>query len=288
VSKLHRILVAVDFSAPARAAFDRAVALSRKHDAKLLVVHAVPANRAFNWEGKERAVLMASLRRAAHAAGVRPAISIQQGDPAAVILLHANSRGADLIVMGTNERSMFERFRFGSVAETVTRRATQPVLVVPVGNTGSSELTAPAAFTNILVAVDLRETSRAAIERALAIAGEHGRVTVLHVVPGMAHAGASRYMYGLMESEYQRQLARDARQQIAQMVPHQARASRTVHVRIATGDPSAEISRVAAAIDADIIVIGATTRGAIGRRLLPSTAARVMRASEVPVLAAAA
>jgi universal stress protein A len=219
---------------------------------------------------------------------VRPAISIQQGDPAAVILLHANSRGADLIVMGTNERSMFERFRFGSVAETVTRRATQPVLVVPVGNARYSELTAPAAFTNILVAVDLSETSRTAIERALAIAGEHGRVTVLHVVPGMAHAGASRYMYRLMEPEYQRQLARDARQQIAPMIPHQARSSRTVQVRIATGDPSAEISRVAAAIDADIIVIGATTRGAIGRRLLPSTAARVMRASEVPVLAAAA
>lgn len=287
MSKLHRILVAVDFSTPARAAFDRALALSRKHDAELLVVHAVPADRAFNWEGRERAVLMASLRRAAHAAGVRPTISIQHGDPAAVILLHANSRGADLIVMGTNERSMFERFRFGSVAETVTRRATQPVLVVPASSAGSSERTAPVAFTNVLVAVDLSESSRTAIERALAIAGEHGRVTVLHVVPGMADAGASRYMYRLMEPEYQRQLARDARQQIAAMIPHQARQSRTVHVRIATGDPAAEIARVASGIGADIIVIGATARGAIGRRLFPSTAARVMRGSPVPVLAAA-
>jgi nucleotide-binding universal stress UspA family protein len=284
MNTLKRILVAVDFSAPAQAAFDRAVALTRKHGAELFVVHAVPADRAFKWEGRERAVLMASLRRAAHAAGVRPLISIQQGDPARVILLHARSRGADLIVIGTNERSGLDRFRFGSVAETVALQATQPVLVVPGGGAD----TAVAPFANIVVAVDFSEASRAAIDRALAVAGEHSRVTVVHVVPGLAHAGASRYMYRLMEPEYQRQLARDARRRIAELIPEAAKTSRNVHVRIVTGEPSAEISRVAAESGADLILVGVTARGAIGRRIFPSTATRVIREAGVPVLAVAA
>jgi nucleotide-binding universal stress UspA family protein len=285
MNTLKRILVAVDFSAPAQAAFDRAVALTRKHGAELLVVHAVPADRAFRWEGRERAVLMASLRRTAHAAGVRPLISIQQGDPARVILLHARSRGADLIVIGTNERSGFDRFRFGSVAETVALQATQPVLVVP--GSGAADI-AVEPFANIVVAVDFSAASRAAIGRALAIAGEHTRVTVVHVVRGLAHAGASRYRYRLMEPEYQRQLARDARRRIAELIPEAAKASGNVHVRIVTGDPSAEISRVAAESGADLILVGVTARGAIGRRIFPSTAARVIREADIPVLAVAA
>lgn len=286
MAQLQRILVAVDFSAPARAAFDHAVALSRRHGAELRVVHAVPADRGFNWEGQQRAVLIASLRRVAHAAGVRPLISIQQGDPAAVILLHARSRGADLIVMGTHERTGFERFRFGSVAETVALQATQPVLVVPESRRDAGA--AGAAFDNIVVAVDLSESSRSAIERAMAMAGANGRVTVVHVVRGMSDAGAARYMYRLMEPEYQRQLARDARRKIAGLIPPAAKGSRKVHVRIVAGDPSTEISRVAAETAADVVLVGVTPRGAIGRRLFRSTAAQVMRNSDVPVLAVAA
>jgi nucleotide-binding universal stress UspA family protein len=286
VKQLHRILVAVDFSKPARAAYDRALALSRKHDAELLVVHAVPADRPFNWEGRERAVLVASLRRAAHAAGVHPKVSIQHGDPAGVILLHARSRAADLIVMGTNERSGLDHFRFGSVAETVALQATQPVLVVPAADQETGDRLAP--FTNIVVAVDLSEGSSAAIERALAIADDNSRITVVHVVAGMAHAGASRYMYGLMEPEYHRHVAADARRKIAALIPSEVTAQRKVHVRVVSGDPAAEISRVASETGADVVLVGVSPRGAIGRRVFRSTAARVIRNADVPVLAVAA
>ena len=283
---LHRILVAVDFSKPARAAFDRALALSQAHGAELTLVHAVPADRAFKWDGRERLALISALRHAAEVAGVRFKVSVQHGDPAGVILLHARSREADLIVIGTNERSGFDRFRFGSVAETVTLQAAQPVLVVPASDRVADAAAPP--FSNILVAVDLGESSRAAIERALSIAGVAGRVTVVHVVPGMAQAGASRYMYHLMEPEYHRQVARDARRQIAALIPAEARTSRKVHVRVVTGDPAAEISRVAAEAGADMILVGVTARGAIGRRIFGSTAARVMRHAGMPVLTMAA
>lgn len=283
MSQLHRVLVAVDYSGRARAAFDHALALSQSHGAELLVVHAVPTDRAFKWQGRERTALIAALRHAAQTAGVRFKVSVQHGDPAGVILLHANARRADLIVLGSSERTGLDRVRFGSVAETVALTATQPVLVVPPasGRSGESAM----RINSILVAVDLAHGSNAAVERALAIAHEDSRVTVLHVVPGVPLAGASRYMYHLMEPEYQRQLARDAWQRIAATIPASARTSRTVHARVVTGDPSAEISRVAAEVDADLIVVGVTPRGAIGRMFIGSTAARVMRTAGRPVLA---
>lgn len=48
------------------------------------------------------------------------------------ILLLANEWSADLIVMGTNGRSGFDHFISGSVSESVIRKASVPVLVVPI------------------------------------------------------------------------------------------------------------------------------------------------------------
>jgi nucleotide-binding universal stress UspA family protein len=278
---LHHVLAAVDFSDSARAAFDQALALSGRHGAELTVVHAVPTDRLSKWDYRERRVLVDGLRAAAKAAGVRFKFSIQSGDPAEVILLHANARRADLIVLGTSKRSGFDRFRFGSVAETIAREATQPVLVVPATAAKVSGELMP--LKSILVAVDLGEGSRAAVERALSLAGENTRVTVVHAVPGVPMAEVSRYRHRLMEPEYQRQLTLDAWRRIPPIVP--ARTSAKVHVRVVVGDPSTEISRVAREVDADLVLIGVTPRSAFGRLLFGSTAARVIRTTGVPVLA---
>ncbi len=248
MTKLHRVLAAVDFSEPARAAFDHALALSRLHDAELMVVHAVPTDGRFNWHARERIALIGSLRHAAQAAGVRFKVSVQHGDPAGVILLHANARRADLIVLGSSERSGFDRFRFGSVAETVALEATQPVLVVPAASGKVADSTTP--FKNILVAVDFGEGSSETVERALSMANGNSRVTVVHVVRGVPLGFASRRLSHRMETEYQRHLVRDAWRRIPETIPANAKTSRKVHARVVTGDPSIEIARVAAETDA--------------------------------------
>jgi nucleotide-binding universal stress UspA family protein len=282
VDRVHRVLVAIDFAEPARELFDHAVALSRVHDAELTVVHAVPTGRPFNWDAAERSSQSGLLRRAAEAAGVPFDVSIQQGDPAGVILLHANARRADLIVLGTSRRSGLDRFRFGSVAETVARKAKQPVLVVPSAFDKADA--SVARFNSILVGVDFGHGSNAVVRKALSLAGENSRVTLLHVIPGGQPGAAARYMYRLMEPEYQSHVARDAWRRLSESVPADARTSRKVHARVATGDAAAEISRIAAEIGADVISVGVTRRGALGR-LFGSTAARVIRTAGRPVLA---
>lgn len=283
MNQLNHVLVAVDFSEPARAAFAHALALARLHDAELLVVHAVPTDRPFSWHARERLALVDTLRHAATTGGVRFKVSVQHGDPAGVILLHATARRADLIVLGASTRSGLDRLRVGSVAETVALKATQPVLAVP--STSATIDDSVACFNSIVVAVGLNHGSAVAVEHALSIANEKSRVTLVHVVPGVPLAGAHRYMYGLMEREYQRQLARDAWRRLPEIVPAGVRASRTLHVRVVTGDPSTEILRVAADVDADVILIGVASRGAFGRMFFRSTAARVLRSAGRPVLA---
>lgn len=282
MTKLHRVLTAVDFSEPARVAFDYALTLSRLHDAELTVVHAVPTDRRFNWHARERIALIGSLRQAARAVGVRFKVSVQHGDPAGVILLHASARRADLIVLGTSKRSGLDRFRFGSVAETVALEATQPVLVVPPASGNVVDAMTP--FKNVLVAVDFGAGSTEAVNRALSMTDDNSRVTVVHVVRGVPFGPSNRNLYHLMEPEYQRQLARDAWRRIAEIIPADSSTSRKVHARVVAGDPAATISRIAAEVAADLILLGVTARGAIGRLIMGSTAARVIRTSGRPVL----
>lgn len=47
------------------------------------------------------------------------------------ILAFANEWSADLIIMGTHGRTGFDHFISGSVSESVTRKSTCPVLIVP-------------------------------------------------------------------------------------------------------------------------------------------------------------
>ena len=56
------------------------------------------------------------------------------GSTAEGIINCAKEYGADLIVIGTHNRSGLDRLLMGSVAEHVIRHATVPVLVVPLGS----------------------------------------------------------------------------------------------------------------------------------------------------------
>jgi nucleotide-binding universal stress UspA family protein len=62
---------------------------------------------------------------------VKVRVEQQHGDPARVIVLHANARKADIVILGSNRRRGWRRLREGSVAERVLRRAAWPVLIVP-------------------------------------------------------------------------------------------------------------------------------------------------------------
>jgi nucleotide-binding universal stress UspA family protein len=131
MKSLGRILCAIDLEKASERAFDRALSLAVIGEAKLFLLHATPANVPFSWRARERVEYLTRLRKRAEAAGVRVRVEEQHGDPAGLIMLHAKTRKADLVVLGSNRRRGWRRLREGSVSERVLRRAAWPVLIVP-------------------------------------------------------------------------------------------------------------------------------------------------------------
>jgi nucleotide-binding universal stress UspA family protein len=128
---LGRILCAIDLEKASERAFERALDLAVLGDAELLLLHATPASVRFGWHARERLEYLGQLRERAAAAGVKVRVDEQHGDPAGLIVLHANARKVDIVVLGSNRRRGWRRFREGSVSERVLRGAAWPVLVVP-------------------------------------------------------------------------------------------------------------------------------------------------------------
>lgn len=128
---IKKVLCAIDLTKASANAFDRALSIARASKARLYVLHAVPVNYRFSWRQSERLELLTSLQERAEREGVPVRTVEQHGDPASTIVLHANARKADLVVLGSNRRRGWQRFREGSVGERVLRRAEWPVLIVP-------------------------------------------------------------------------------------------------------------------------------------------------------------
>ncbi len=126
---MRRVLCAVDFSPPSRAAMTVAAALAAARGVELALVHAVaePAAAASDVHraAEER------LRRWADeldAAPSRIAVAAIDGTPRDAILQYARSRKCDIIVAGSHGGS--GRVLLGSVAVSLVRWADLPVLVV--------------------------------------------------------------------------------------------------------------------------------------------------------------
>ncbi len=62
--------------------------------------------------------------------GVAAEFDLELGDPADAIVALAERRGADLIVVGSHERSFLDRLLHGSVSDAVGRHARCDVLIV--------------------------------------------------------------------------------------------------------------------------------------------------------------
>jgi nucleotide-binding universal stress UspA family protein len=136
------------------------------------------------------------------------------------------------------------------------------------------------AIPTILCPTDFSACSRRAFRLAAALAGAQGaRVLVLHVNPTLgpivAYGGA---MAQLQPPEYRDKLWHALRH-------FQAADSRVrVEHRVAEGDPVHEILRVVDETACELIVMGTHGRGGLGRLLLGSVAAEVMRQAPCPVV----
>ncbi len=140
-----RILVPIDFSEPAAAALDYAIALATRFGASLELLHVIDdpvgagvlAGDGFITQSPEEqatATAEAESRLAAFASAAHPRVpmttTVTHGRAALRICEVAREAPADLIVIGTHGRKGLSHVLLGSVAERVVRHASAPVLTV--------------------------------------------------------------------------------------------------------------------------------------------------------------
>jgi nucleotide-binding universal stress UspA family protein len=90
-------------------------------------------SRAIDGIRAQAAAVAAHLQREIPAAAAgKVDIRVTTGDPARVILHFASELHADLIVIGVPPRGRVDETLFGSTLRRLVRRATSPVLVLPV------------------------------------------------------------------------------------------------------------------------------------------------------------
>jgi universal stress protein A len=137
---LKRILIPTDFSTTSEAALSYGIALARAFNAKLVLMN-VPEHPGVAAEAEYPIGIYETMQNAANqrlgevlsreeVKELKPEYLMRPGDPAEEIVKCAGSHAIDLIVMGTHGREGVARVILGSVAETVVRRATCPVLTV--------------------------------------------------------------------------------------------------------------------------------------------------------------
>ena len=137
-----RILIAVDESAIAARAAEIGIGLSTCLKGEVAFIHVVdtshtrvspkieaPIDKSITFAQYEGRKLLSAFRDRAETTPP-PLEFLETGKPAVKIVEAANSWPADLIVIASHGRAGVERLFLGSVAESVVRHASCPVLVV--------------------------------------------------------------------------------------------------------------------------------------------------------------
>ncbi|MBA2173331.1 universal stress protein [Halobacillus locisalis] len=136
------IVVAVDGSETAEVAFNKAIDIANRNEAKLILSHVVDTRAFATVEAYDRSLairaekyatdLLNDYQTKATEAGIKNVvIDIEYGSPKVKIAKDvAPKHQADLIICGATGLSTMERFFIGSVSEHITRYATCDVLVV--------------------------------------------------------------------------------------------------------------------------------------------------------------
>ena len=276
MNTLATVLCPVDFSEEGRGALCYARAVVEHFGGRLIVLtvedplltEAVDLGTGTAWSPEDTRVQLADFVAATFGGrlpkGAEIVCEVAVGKPAEEILRTARHDGCDLIVMGTHGRTGARKFFFGSTTERVLRETTIPVLATPPGPPASVDLEhLRRTVGRVLVPVDLTSASG----RQVTIAGRLAEalnvpVIVTHVVePVRSPLRATFHLQGL-ELE-RRARAEEVLRGLLATVP----ARLHPEALVVHGDPAEEISKVAAARRAGLIVVGLHGSPMLGPRM---------------------
>lgn len=193
------------------------------------------------------------------------------GDPVAVLCAEAESTGAELLVLGSYRKDLYERLTTSAVSLRVAAAATVPVAVIPQ--------LPPAHRSGVVVGIDGGETAAHVLELAVAEAVRLEEPLVVlsaWTLPPMTMSdfGDDTALYDALEER--------AKAGIADALAHVDTSAVVVESRVVLDSPVTAL--LTAAKDAALLVVGSHGRRGLSRFLLGSVSHDVLVHASSPTL----
>ena len=239
--------------------------------------------------------LDATVTRIKESTGFRATPVPLKGPVPETIAQHASTSGADLLIMTTHGRGPLARVWFGSVADSLVRKSSIPILFVRPQEK-VADFAQPPAVRHVLIPLDGSQLAEQALEPALTLGNaDKGEFTLLRVVPAIIPADydqiSGRVNVELRTSWHQqlhdlkRQLEGEAQDYLDRLAERLRARSLNVHTRLMVHEqPATAILDTASRLSADAIALTTRGQGGLSRLLLGSVADKVIRGATMPVL----
>lgn len=284
---LGNVVAATDLSAGGRRAVERAARLRMRRGSSLTILHVIPRQRragpAREVEARDALARDVARARAVLAPGVDLRLAICRGEPFAEIARRADEERAELIVVGRHGEHGWRRGILGSTADRVLRTTSVGVLVV------AAEPTVP--YRRALVAVDHEGTAAAVIGLlAHVLTPDVEELLAVHVLDQCAPERLPAvYSRGGAEVAHQHVAAESiVRATIGCALDELCGPALAYELRCVDGLPAPAILDASRAESIDLVAVGTHGRTGLGRLMIGSVAAGVIRDNEVDTLVARA
>lgn len=294
----RNILFPTDFSAHAHAALKYAAGFAREGNGRVLLLSVqdakVPENfltlpeRVFAEQDNQWLLQLhrqvKELLSDPLLEGIEVDPILLDGEPATEIAHAAFEHEADLITVVTRDRNRLSRAFGGSMAEEIVAESPCAVLAIRPPQRDFVEHRSGQTMlrlNRVLLATNFRPSSVAATQLATQISNHEGaELHAVYVIGDYFEQISAMFPEGGLAA-----LTR-LRSYVQERMGHLSRTSGATTTHIAEGRPYQEIVKLAAKIDADLIVLGTAVHGSLfgSSQVLGSEIERVIRNSPCPVL----
>ena len=276
----HSLLLATDLGARCDRALERAIALARHWQARLVVVCVLPpleqhelSEELFgqaDW-GPSRSPLQYAQRRLQRdlgslADGVPLSLRLEQGAVGATIVQAAQEEGCGLIITGLAGDAAFQQPRLGSTVTWLARHSDIPLLLV--------RNRAHRPYRSMVLANDHSAPCRHALHSALSLFGQPLQLSLVHALE-LPRAGLLTTPLTELEAQA-RQAANQRDRQFLDSCTLSDELRQRIVLASDDGEPARVLARYVRDHDSDLMIVASHGRSTLSQLLLGSDAQRLL------------
>lgn len=270
---LKSILVAIDFTESSDNILKNSISFAKSFKSKITLIHILPDD--INNEKVRLLVKNAATAKLKEFNDRIDDEGLETGPPILEYgnycdeIVHASDKiGANLIIVGSGNKSKDGALQLGSSAEKIIRKSNKPVFVVKNGQTLN--------IKNIICPVDFSKESRRALNSAIIISRMVGaKLVIISVYPRF------KYNFAQLDADEINEMRQlEHKKEFHSFLEKFNLIDLDFEKHISGGEPAEEILKSIKSNKSDLLIMGTTGKSAVSKILMGSVTEKVIR--EVP------